>query len=113
AYSQHLVTITDFIFTLVGVILVLASGYIMAEKFGGVNGTSWLIAGLGLFSLSAVIWIVILIPIQVMQSRMARSFKDGGNIPRRYWMLSKIWLFAGTIATILPFSVLYFMVIKP
>lgn len=113
AYSQRLVTITDFIFTLVGVILILATGYIMAEKFGGVDGEDWLITGLGLFSISAVIWIAILIPVQVMQSRMARSFKDGGNIPQRYWTLSNIWLFFGAIATILPFSALYFMVIKP
>ncbi len=113
AYSQRLVTITDIIFTLGGVVLILGSGYVMAEKYGGVYGNGWLTTGFNLFSASALVWVVILIPVQVMQSRIANTFKDGGNIPRRYWTLSNIWLVAGIIATILPFSVLYFMVFKP
>ncbi|MEE9303233.1 DUF2269 family protein [Candidatus Vondammii sp. HM_W22] len=65
------------------------------------------------FFASAVIWIVILIPAQVMQSRMASAFQNDGTIPQRYWMLSRIWAIAGSIAAILPFTVLYFMVFKP
>lgn len=113
AYAQRLVTITDFAFTLVGVFLVLVTGYILAENFGGVSGQSWLIKALSLFSASAVIWIVILIPVQVMQSRMASAFQNGGTIPQRYWVLSRIWAIVGSIAVILPFTVLYFMVFKP
>ncbi len=113
AYAQRLVTITDVVFTFGGVVLILISGYIMAESFGGIHGTSWLTAAMSIFSASAVIWVVILIPVQMAQSRMARDFRDGGPIPPRYWVLSKIWMVAGTLAVILPFAVLYFMVVKP
>jgi len=113
AFSQRLVTLTDIVFTFVGVVLILASGYMMAEKFGGVYGQDWLITGMNLFTASAVIWVVILIPVQVKQSMLARGFKDGSPVPAQYWMLSRIWLVTGTIATILPFITLYFMVAKP
>ena len=113
AYSQRLVTITDFIFTLVGVFLILGTGTVMAAKFGGVTATYWLASGYWIFLATAFVWVIVLIPVQVLQAKMARSFQNGGSIPQRYWMLSRIWLFAGALATILPFSVLYFMVVKP
>jgi len=113
AFSQRLVTLTDIVFTFVGVVLILVSGYLMAEKFGGVTGQGWLRTGLELFSVTAVIWVVVLIPIQIKQEFLARGFKDGGTIPALYWLLSKVWLIAGSLAVILPFVTLYFMVIKP
>lgn len=114
AYAQHLVTLTDWVFTLGGVILILIGAYGMVWT-GGLNplGPLWLIAGQTLFIASGIIWAAILIPVQIAQARMAHAFEAGGPIPQSYWRLSKRWVIWGTIATLLPLANLYFMVVKP
>ena len=113
AYAQRLVTITDIAFTATGAALIYVAGQVMAEDFGGIFGPVWLTVGWSLFVASGVIWLTILIPIQVMQSRLARTFRDGDAIPDRYWRLSRLWAVFGSVATILPLANLYFMVFKP
>jgi uncharacterized membrane protein len=68
--------------------------------------------GLTFFGLSGLIWVLILIPIQVMQARLARAFADGGEIPERYWRLNRQWYIWGTVATMLPLLNIYVMVQK-
>jgi uncharacterized membrane protein len=113
ASAQRLVTLTDFAFTASGAALLLGTGLAMAPAFGGVPGTPWLSAGMTLFSASGVIWAVVLIPVQVTQARLARGFAGGGEIPERYWKLSRIWIVFGLLATVLPLANLYIMVFKP
>jgi uncharacterized membrane protein len=113
AYAQRLVTVTDIAFTATGAALILVAGQVMAEDFGGIFGPLWLTVGWSLFVASGVIWLAILVPIQVMQSRLARTFRDGTEIPERYWRLSRLWAVVGTVATVLPLANLYFMVFKP
>jgi uncharacterized membrane protein len=114
AFAQRLVTLTDWIFTLGGVILILIGAYGMVWT-AGLNplGPLWLIAGQSLFIASGIIWAAILIPIQIAQARQARVFAGGGQIPESYRHLSRRWLVWGTIATLLPLANLYFMVVKP
>jgi uncharacterized membrane protein len=114
AYGQRLVTVTDIAFTATGAILIIVSGQVMAREFGGVfSGPSWLLWGWSLFVASGAIWLVVLVPIQVMQERLARTFRDGAAIPDRYWKLSRLWAVFGSIATALPLFNLYLMVFKP
>jgi uncharacterized membrane protein len=113
ANAQRLVTVTDFAFTGPGAVLILVTGLFMAPAFGGIHDTPWLSWGVGLFIASGVIWAVVLIPVQVMQARMARSFAGGGGIPAHYWKLSMVWIGFGSLATILPIASLYLMVFKP
>ena len=114
AYAQRLVTITDWIFTLSGVALIIVGGYGMVAT-AGLNplGPTWLIWGQGLFIASAIIWVLFLIPTQIAQARTARAFAQGGQIPQSYWRLGRRWATWGTIATLLPLANLYFMVFKP
>ena len=114
AYAQRLVTVTDVAFTASGAVLILVSGQAMADDFGGVfSGPSWLTIGWSLFVASGVIWLAVLIPIEVMQARLARDFRDAAAIPDRYWRLSTLWAIFGAIATVLPLANLYFMIFKP
>jgi uncharacterized membrane protein len=114
AYAQRLVTTTDIAFTATGVILIIVSGQVMAEDFGGVfGGPAWLTIGWSLFIASGVIWATALIPIEVMQARLARRFATEPMIPERYWRLSTLWSVFGALATVLPLANLYFMVFKP
>jgi uncharacterized membrane protein len=114
AYAQRLVGITDIAFTALGVVLIIVSGQVMAEDFGGVfGGPMWLTVGWSLFIASGVIWIAVLVPVEVMQARLAREFRGAPTIPDRYWRLSRIWAVFGAVATLLPLANLYFMVFKP
>jgi uncharacterized membrane protein len=86
----------------------------MAREFGGVfGGPLWLTLGWSLFIASGVIWLAILVPIEVMQERLARGFRNATTVPDRYWRLSRLWAFFGAIATLLPLFNLYLMVFKP
>lgn len=116
AYAQRLVTITDYVFAAVGAGLVFVSGRFLAEGlYGGVNADSpsWLLWGWGLFIVSGVIWVLVLIPVQYKQAKMAREFASAEAVPEAYWRLSKIWVVAGVIATVLPLLNFYVMVFKP
>ncbi|HOV04693.1 MAG TPA: DUF2269 domain-containing protein [Hyphomicrobiales bacterium] len=116
AFGQRLVTITDWVFTFGGVVLVVF-GY-TGMGYGSAHWTffehpTWVRWGVVMFYLSGIIWIAVLIPLQIAQARMARSFADGGPIPDRYWRFNRHWFIWGILATILPLANLYFMVFKP
>lgn len=113
AYAQRLVLTTDVAFTATGVVLILVSGQVMAEDFGGVFGPTWLTLGFAFFIASGVIWLTVLIPIQLKQWQLSREFRSGDEIPARYWRLSTAWAAFGAIATVLPFINVYLMVFKP
>ena len=114
AYAQRLVTVTDIAFTATGAALIIVSGQVMAREFGGVfGGPLWLTLGWSLFIVSGVIWLTLLVPIEVMQERLATGFRNAATIPDRYWRLSRLWAVFGAIATVLPLFNLYLMVFKP
>jgi uncharacterized membrane protein len=114
AFAQRQVTLTDFIFTGGGVALVLVTGIGNAVLHNMDYWTiRWLAWGVWLFIASGVIWAAILIPIQAKQARLAREFASSGTIPDVYWLLGKLWLWFGAVATLLPLFSIYWMVFKP
>ena len=114
AYAQRLVTLTDWIFTAGGVVLILVGAYGMAAVAGlDLRGQTWLIWGQALLGASGVIWVVVLIPTQIAQARQARAFAPDGTIPESYWRHGRRWIIWGTIATVIPLANLYVMVFKP
>lgn len=124
AFAQRQVTLTDFVFTAGGALLVLITGLANAAALGlsvkhymvvdvSTFPTLWLKHGYWYFIASGVIWVLVLIPVQIMQARMARQFALTGVIPPRYWTLGRIWLWAGVLATLIPLVNLYWMVFKP
>lgn len=113
AFSQRMVTKTDRLFTALGATLLAVSGYLYAVKFNLSVTESWLLWAQVAFYASAVLWVLILLPIQHQQSKLALEFADGSEIPERYWQLSRYWNLVGTVATVLPTFSLYLMVTKP
>ncbi len=114
AFAQRQVTLTDYVFTAGGVVLVLVTGIGNAMLHGmDYLSIHWLAWGFWLFVLSGVIWVAILIPVQIKQAKMARQFQSGGAIPESYWRLGRIWLVFGTLATVIPLANIYWMVFKP
>lgn len=113
AFAQRLVTRTDWVFTLGGVLLLLIGAYGMVLVGGLDLRQSWLMWGQGLLGASGVVWVAVLIPVQSAQAKLARGFAAGGEIPKRYWELNRRWLIWGTVATVLPLANLYVMIFKP
>lgn len=113
AFSQRLVTYTDICFTFVGVVLIATTGVFLANNYGAYWHVHWIFWGLTLFIASGVIWIGLLIPLQIKLHRIANTFSKSEVIPKQYWIYESAWATFGTIATVLPFVTLYFMVFKP
>lgn len=114
AFGQRLVTLTDFAFTGLGAAIIFITGFAMIGIFGvSVFEVKWITWGFVLFIISGLIWATILIPVQVKQARLARTFQKSGTIPEQYWRLGRIWVRVGFFATLLPLVNLYFMVFKP
>ncbi len=112
AFAQRQVTLTDWVFTLGGVLLLGGAGFANAGLHGISLATPWVLAGNVLFGLSGVAWAAVLIPVQIRQARLARGFARGGAIPPQYWRLGRLWLVFGTIATVLPLAAIPVMVWK-
>ncbi len=112
AFAQRLVTLTDWVFTAGGVALVLTGGFGMAAA-GYDLYSGWLFLGISLFTVSGIIWAVVLVPVQIRQARLAAAFERGGEIPPVYWRLNRHWYFWGILATVIPLANLYVMVAKP
>jgi uncharacterized membrane protein len=113
AFSQRLVTYTDFIFTTTGVCLLAVTGVLMAKFYADFHHVKWIAWGISLFIASGLIWIIILIPVQFKLHNLVNTFSETNAVPPLYWKYEKIWFIFGIIATILPLLNLYWMVFKP
>ena len=114
AHAQQGVTVADWIFTLAGIILILAGGYGAAGVAGlDVTGPAWLIVGQLLFATSGLIWLGILVPIQIRQARMTRSLISNAALPAQYRIDSRNWLIWGVVATVPLVAAIYVIVSKP
>ncbi len=114
AFAQRQVTLTDFLFTLPGAVLIVASGdfigYVLMTDSWNIRWLTW---GRLLFIASGLIWLFVLIPLQIKQARLARAFAHATEIPEVYWRLNRYWYVFGTVAVLLPLANLYWMVFKP
>ncbi len=111
-FAQRLVTITDYLFTGGGAVVVLMTGLLMMRSYERtVLEIPWLFWGIALFAVSGTIWLAALVPIQRKQTRLLRE--SGEEIPDAYWRLARAWTLWGTIATVLPLISVYVMVFKP
>ncbi len=112
-FSIKLIQSTDYLFTVPGVVLIAVTGHMLATGLGGIGAHGWIYHSYALLSVSALIWVVGLLPIQRKQMRLideSHSLKEAGI---RYKTLNKWWSVLGIIATVLPLIALYLMVVRP
>jgi len=108
------VMLADWVFTLPGLLLIIASGGLMASEAGYVlSGTDWLTFSLVLFGVTGVIWLVVLLPMQRAMIRYSAAALTDGKIPEAYRQASRRWNAFGVAATLIPVVILYLMVFKP
>jgi len=113
AFARRLVTLTDCIFTAGGAAFILIGAYGMAFTAELDLRQTWVAWGQGLFVLSGIISVLVLIPTQIVQARLARAFAADHTVPESYWRYSRRWYIWGTVATVVPIANLYFMIFKP
>jgi len=113
-YAQRLVTQTDRYFTGPGAMFVLATGVYMAMVGGrALFHATWVMWGAGLFGVSAILWVAVLLPTQRKQARLTADFVVGADIPADYWRLARRWAVFGSISTVLAVATLWLMVVRP
>ena len=113
AFAQRQVTLTDYIFTFGGILILAIAGFANVYLHQISYTIPWLKNGVIYFLISGVVWLFILIPVQAKQAKMAREFAVTNEIPASYWRLCTIWNLFGLLAIFLPLATVYFMVMKP
>jgi uncharacterized membrane protein len=114
AFSQRMVTGTDFGLTVPGILLTIIGGYgAMRESGYDFPGPAWLVWSQFCFVGAGLVWIIVLIPIQIRQARLTRQFASMSDIPHVYRGMSRRWLAWGLIATVPLVAALYLMIDKP
>jgi uncharacterized membrane protein len=107
------VMLADFIFTLPGLILIFVSGNMMAVQAGyQMSGFNWFTLSLILFSLTGILWLTVLLPVQRSMIRHSAQSIEVGIITKAYRKASLYWAIFGITATLLPVVIMYFMITK-
>jgi uncharacterized membrane protein len=89
-----------------GISLVISSGYSFL-------GTAWIWQSLVLFTISGVVFMVLLAPLQRRMRDIAVLGARGGFDRVLYQRLSRQWAIWGSLATLTPLAALGLMVLKP
>jgi uncharacterized membrane protein len=113
AFSQRLVTITDWFFTFWGILLLILGGYGAAWVAGmDVLRDDWIVWSEIMFAIAGALWLFVLVPVQVAQARMARGFVAGRPIPEAYFRLGRVWIAVGSVATVPLVAAMWLMLRK-
>jgi uncharacterized membrane protein len=112
AHAMDGVIRSDRLFTMPGVLLILATGIIAAVQAGfPILGTGWILWSIVLFTVAGLVFMLRLGPLQ----RRMRDFASAAGTfdYEAYHRLSKQWDFWGAIATLAPLGAVALMVLKP
>ena len=112
AFAQRQVTLTDFVFTAGGAAILFGAGMANVGIHHMDFSAKWLSQGMWMFVSSGIIWVLVLIPTQIKQAKLAQEFAKSNAIPEIYWKLCTRWNVFGAIAVVLPLINLYWMTFK-
>ena len=111
-YATRGIVLTDVIFTTPGALLLLLNGGICGTQWFK-DGATWIFVSLGLFVVTGVIWLAVLVPTQRRMLAAAWSTTGTDPVPAETFGLFQRWFRWGGIATVLVLTVLVLMVWKP
>ena len=106
---------SDRLFTIPGVVVIIVSG-LGAAIIGGypILRTPWILWSLVLFSVSGLVFVLRVVPLQVQLRALARGGAEQGAFDwERYRRLAHTWELWGALALLTPIAALVLMVLKP
>jgi uncharacterized membrane protein len=115
AHAMDGVLRSDRLFTMPGVLLLVASG-VLAAVAGGLHmlRTGWILWSIVLFAVSGIVFGMRLTPLQRRMRDLAQAGATSGTFDRAaYERLSRQWDFWGAVATLAPLVAVALMVLKP
>ena len=106
---------SDRIFTIPGVFIILVSGFSAAIVAGlPLLRTMWVAGGIGLFTITGIVFMARVAPIQRQMRDLARASTDTASFDwTAYDRLSRAWAIWGSIALLAPALAAALMVFKP
>jgi uncharacterized membrane protein len=108
------VLLADYVFTGPGIVILAVFGHLAAHKLGyPIWTTGWLALSYILFIISAVIWLAVLIPAQIKMVRYSKVAMETGEMPAENKRWTMLWNGFGILNTVIPFVIVYLMVVKP
>ncbi len=106
------IIVSDKVFTMPGVLLLLLNGGILGTPFFK-QQAMWLFISIALFVVSGIVWGAALIPVQKRLSALMKATPHGAAIPAEADVLLSRWFRWGGVAGLLPLVTLVLMVVKP
>jgi uncharacterized membrane protein len=106
---------SDRLFTIPGAVLIILTG-VGAAMVGGypILRTPWILSSLVLFSVSGLVFVLRVAPLQIQLRALAQAGIDPGPLDlERYRRLTRAWELWGAVALLTPVAALVLMVLKP
>lgn len=115
AHAVEGVIRSDRLFTMPGVLVIIASGVLTAMQMGlPLLKTGWILWSLVLFAISGLLFMTQVAPLQRKLLALAQAGASKGSFDYdAYHRLAARWEFTGTVATLTPLAALVLMVLKP
>jgi uncharacterized membrane protein len=115
AHAMEGVIRSDRLFTMPGVLVILASGVLAALRGGyPILGTRWILWTIVMFAVSGLVFMLRLGPLQRRMAAFARAGAASGAFDYvAYHRFSRQWDFWGAVATVTLLIGLALMVLKP
>lgn len=109
------IILSDRLFTTPGVIVILATGVLLAILGGySLLGTGWILWPIVLFSVSGLVFMFRVAPLQRQLRAMAQVGAERGDFDyTAYHKLARTWELWGAIALLAPVGALLIMTLKP
>ncbi len=111
--SLKLINFTDLVFTVPGIILIIGSGHPLASKIGGIGAHPWIYHSYALMTVSILIWMIGLLPIQRKQYQLLKMDSIDSHLSPVFTKLTVWWTILGVVATALPLIAMVLMVVRP
>lgn len=115
AHAMDGIIRSDRLFTIPGVVVIIASGLAAAIAGGHpILGTPWILWSLVLFSVSGLVFVLRVAPLQVRLRVLAQAGAERGAFDwDGYRRVARAWEAWGLVALLTPIAALVLMVLKP
>lgn len=115
AHAMDGIIRSDRLFTIPGVVAIIASGLAAAIAGGHpIVGTPWILWSLVLFSVSGLVFVFRVAPLQVRLRALAQAGAERGAFDwDAYRRVARAWETWGLVALLTPVAALVLMVLKP